>query len=359
MSDVTLPLSPFPRSARFWLVLGAGLFLGPGEAWAGQAPGSAKAPEPIAPEPVRSAEESAAPVEEPKDKPLPEQWFTGSLYAPSPSLPEAGMIAWEPYIAANVPNGSFTSNGHHSKANGGQKNVNQAMFIEYAITDHLTVYSLPTYSYAWGDHKDSSGVQFSDVPLEFRYRVTPGYTPSLTFYLGFNAPAGNYSSLKHASDGVGTGAWFVRYGVHSQFSLPFFAHVMRVRLWAEARTPVTSPHLKDISSYNTDVGFRGVAHVGSLGDEGGALEFGLSRKWVFGLDLYHSWSASNTVKGVNRLTNERIHTRSGWTGNFNVGPALEYSWNPDFGAICGVIMPVVGHNTSRALQPQCAISGTF
>ena len=50
------------------------------------------------------------------------QWFTGSLEAPSPALPNAGILAIEPYAIYTGDTGAFNSGwGHYSVPN----NLNQ------------------------------------------------------------------------------------------------------------------------------------------------------------------------------------------------------------------------------------------
>lgn len=293
------------------------------------------------------------------DKPLPEQWYTGSIYSPSPALPAPGMIALEPYVAAGLPAGAFGSNGHLNKNVGSQKSISQYTLFKYGLTSHLSLYLLPDYSYSWGNHAKRSGLKFNDLPVEFEYRLTPHYTPSVSVYLGFNAPTGDYSNLANASEGVGQGAWFIRYGLHTQFALPFFKHAMRIRLWAQGRQPVTSARLRNISSYGTEMGFSGRAHPGPFGNEGGSIELGITKRWVFAMDLYHTWSSSTTLRGYNRNTGMNIHSRTGWSGAFNVGPAIEYNFSADVGALVGVILPVAGHNTTRSISPQCAVFAMF
>ena len=300
-------------------------------------------------------------AEKPGPKPLPEQWYTGSLYSPSPALPTPGMIAVEPYVAAGLPAGAFDSNGHlnTTKGAGGQHSISQFSLAKYGITNHLSIYLLPTYSYSWGNHTKHSGLKFNDLPVEFQYRLTPHYTPSITLYFGVNTPTGDYKNLSNASEGVGQGVWALRYGVHSQFALPFFKHAMRIRLWAQVRHPVASTKLRNITSYGTEKGFIGRGHAGPYGNDGGSVELGITKKWVFALDLYHTWSTSSSVNGYNRYTKQYIHSRTGWSGAFNVGPGIEYNWTASVGGIVGVILPVAGHNTSRSISPQAAVFAVF
>lgn len=293
-----------------------------------------------------------------KEKPLPEQWYTGSLFSPSPALPEAGMAAYEPYISSGVPIGAYNSSGALKK-NKAQTSISQFSLMKYAITNHLSLYALPDYSYSWGNHSKHSGVKFNDLPIELQYRFTPHYSPSFTIFLGFNAPTGAYTNLAEASEGVGRGVWSIRMGLHSQLVYPFFKHAMRIRLWAVANQPVSKARLRNTTSYGTTVGFAGRAHAGQAGNEGGSLELGITKKWVFALDLYHNWSASDKVKGIYRQTKKHYVSRTGWSGLFNVGPGIEYNWTANIGGIAGVILPVAGHNAARTLQAQCAVFVMF
>ncbi|WP_236646493.1 hypothetical protein [Aristophania vespae] len=289
---------------------------------------------------------------------LPEQWYTGTLFAPSPALTDADSYTIEPYVSVNVPKGAYNSSGTLKK-NHAQTSVSQFTASYYGITDQLTLYASPAYSYSWGDHSPHSGVKFNDLPVELQYRLTSHETPSVTVYLGFDAPLGSYSNLGNANEGVGTGVWDLRYGVQAQVVYPFFQRVMRIRMWAAATQPLSSVRLRNISSYGTETGFKGRGYSAQTGNEGFSLEFGLTKRWVFALDLYHEWSASSEVKGIYRQTKERYYSRTGWSGLFNVGPALEYGWSPDIGAIAGVILPVAGHNASRDVQAQCAVFVSF
>jgi hypothetical protein len=49
-------------------------------------------------------------------KAAPNQWFTGSLEAPSPALPKAGMLALEPYFIYQTDTGMYGNDGTHHAA---------------------------------------------------------------------------------------------------------------------------------------------------------------------------------------------------------------------------------------------------
>ncbi|QDH17992.1 hypothetical protein E3D00_04680 [Swingsia samuiensis] len=288
-------------------------------------------------------------------------WYTGSLYAPSPAYPQ-GSLSLEPYVQVTDPWQRFDSKGRISPAPG-QKTLVQYSVVKYGITDRLALNSLPTLTKSWGHGQQATGDQFNDLPLELQYNLIKAnpthYKPSFTVYLGFIAPTGAYRGLAKPQSGVGTGAWFMRFGLQSQSLYNVFGHGARLRVWVQERQPVSSPHLHDITSYGTTTGFEGTAHPGAFGNEGFSLEFGFTKRLVAALDLYGTWSGSNRVDGVYAKTNSRISTHSGWSTSYNIGPALEYSWTPNMGILSGIIIPFSGHNTSRSLMPQVALNLFF
>ncbi|QDH12868.1 hypothetical protein E3E12_00090 [Formicincola oecophyllae] len=286
----------------------------------------------------------------------PEQWNTGTLFAPFPALPEQGEIVIEPYNEFYVPNGAFNARGDHVRSPG-QASFTQFWFMQYAVTDRLTVGVYPTWSRSWGNHQKSSSFVFNDLPIDLEYRLTPHYTPSLTAYIGTTVPTGPYKNLSNPADGLGTGSWFLHYALQGELVFPFFSQTVRFHFWAQAYQPLTSARLKGMTAYGTSPGYLGHAHPGWYGNEGMGSEWGITKKWVFALDFYHTWGAGAVLRG--RRGNQRLESRSGWNGTLNVGPELEYNWDPNWGVVAGVIVPVMGHNSSASLQPQMAISSVF
>lgn len=293
---------------------------------------------------------------------VPEQWYTGSLFSPSPAETKAGALAVEPYFQGAVPSGRFDAQGEIRPVTA-QRSVSQYTLIKYGLTDRLSIYSLPTFSYGWGKGQSSTGVKFNDLPIELHYNILTArptrYRPSVTAYLGFIAPTGNYSGLSQSQNGVGQGVWFLRFGFQSQSVYRLMGHAARLRIWAVGRQPLTTAHLHDITSYGTSTGFLGTAHPGTFGNEGASFEYGLTKSWVMSLDLYGTWAGSTELTGKYRKTSQVVHTRSSWSGSYNLGPAMEYNWSPAMGFIGGVIVPFTGHNASRAIMPEVAVNMVF
>ena len=293
----------------------------------------------------------------------PDQWYTGSLFSPSGAESEAGMLAIEPYLEGIDPVGKYDSRGQ-VHATDPQHALTQFTLVKYGLTDRLTLYALPTFSWGWGQDGATSGIKAGDLPIELQYRVLdadkPHFVPAVTGFLGFSAPIGDYDRLGRSQDGVGTGAWLLRFGFVAQSEYrPVPGHALRVRLWAVGRQPFASAPLHDASVYDTPAGFAGRAHVGFSGNGGTSLEFGLTQRWVLALDIYRVWADGTSVDGRVADGTVPYASRSGASGTWNLGPAVEYNWSASQGAILGVIVPTDGHNTTRSVTPEIAVNMVF
>ncbi|QDH15031.1 hypothetical protein E3E11_03180 [Oecophyllibacter saccharovorans] len=293
-------------------------------------------------------------------KPLPEQWYAGTMIGYSPAFLE-GEGGFEPMSIGNLPVGRFDSHGRQTRGSS-MKTFTQDEWFKQALNNRISVVVQPTWGItsggrtAGGTKVKSSKVQFNDLPVDLNYRFESTYSPSLTAYMGFQAPTGSYSNLSRASEAGGTGTWNLRYGMLLQFVQPFFQREVRFRIWSFARTPVTSARLRNISAYGTGKGFRGSAHPGPYGTNGITMEFGITRAWVFGLDLFNDWSSSTKVHGFykNDPTKHAPH-RTGWSTDYQIGPTLEYSYSPNLSGALELVVTAAGHNTPHIVSPQFGI----
>ncbi|QCE32687.1 hypothetical protein FAI41_03325 [Acetobacteraceae bacterium] len=307
---------------------------------------------------------------EPK-KPVPSHAWTGSLLSPSPAFP-GGVYGLEPYTTATVPTGTYDSKGNLHQHGPGQSqfdSISSGWFLKGSPTDHISLDITPTFTYAWTPQSgpgapQNSHVKFADLPFDIEYRFTDTYSPSISVVFGASAPTGDYNHLERASDGVGAGVWKLRYGFNGQFVEPFFKQAVRIRWWAVARTPLGNADLRDITSYGTETGFRGEAHPGSTGEEGLAFEFGITKRWLFALDLYNDWGARTGIKGCSTTAtdstncqygSDTIYSKGNISSAWGAAPAIEYAPNGNFGLIAGVQLNAFGTNTSRTLAPQMAV----
>jgi hypothetical protein len=98
------------------------------------------------------------------------QWFTGSLEAPSPALSKAGGIAIEPYAIYTGNTGAYNGGGGHYSVSHDLNQAQSVTLLEYGITDRLSIQALPSFAYSWNDQTTSNGVGAGDLPLDLKYR---------------------------------------------------------------------------------------------------------------------------------------------------------------------------------------------
>ena len=301
----------------------------------------------------------------PQDIPnaAPNQWFTGSLEAPSPALPKAGMLAIEPYAVLQLNTGAYAENGHHVSASDNTSTVETLLVIKYGITDRLTVEALPSLSRSWNSQTHSSGAGVGDLPIELEYRLTDGNyhngAPSLTFDLGITLPTGEYNRLSRSLNGVGQGSYLLKQGVvmQSLFDTPG-NHPVRIRVYASIYEPLSHPAINDLSVYGTSQGFTGEVHPGISGQMGIGAGWALDRNWVFALDLVQNLARGYRLIGVDGAGNAFATTGPNLSSTA-LAPAIEYNWSANAGLIAGVEFTAAGHNTASYIAPQIAVAISF
>ncbi|WP_240758968.1 hypothetical protein [Lichenicoccus roseus] len=293
----------------------------------------------------------------------PEQWYTGSLFSPSGAEAEAGEMAIEPYLEGVDEVGRYDSHGHVQTIDP-QNSLSQSTLLKYGLTNRLSIYSLPDFAWGFGKDGATSGIKAGDLPIELQYRVLdadkPRFIPAVTGFLGVGIPTGDYDRLSRTQDGVGSGAWLLRFGFVAQSEVkPEPRYPLRIRLWAVGRQPFATVPVSGTSVYDTPAGFAGRARVGFSGNAGTSLELGLTQRWVLALDIYRVWADGTDIRG--RVADGAVPyvSSEGASGTWNVGPAAEYNWSATQGAILGVIVPFDGHNTTRSITPDLAVNMVF
>jgi len=293
----------------------------------------------------------------------PNQWFTGSLEAPSPALPKAGLLALEPYFVLQSNTGVYGDNGAHHSAKNNTSTFESLLVIKYALTDRLTIEALPALSHSWADHASPTGVSFQDLPVEFEYRIMDGNyrngAPSVTFDLGVTAPTGAYQRLSKALDGVGAGTWSLKEGVTVQSLFDTWGnHPVRLRAWAVAFQPLKNPDLSGVSTYGTANGFHGRVAPGVSGQIGIAGGYAFDQRWVLALDIVDTFGAGFRLNGVD-AANVAINIRRASQNSLALAPAIEYNWSSRAGLIFGVAFTAAGRNTPSYVAPQLAVAMVF
>jgi hypothetical protein len=293
----------------------------------------------------------------------PNQWFTGSLEAPSPALPKAGMLALEPYFVFQSSTGSYGDNGAHAPETDHTQTLESLLVIKYGITSKLTIEALPSFSHSWNDKTASQILSLDDLPLELEYRVKEGNyrngSPSVTFDLGVTVPSGAYDQLRNSLSGVGQGAYLLKQGVVLQSLFDTWGnHPVRIRVYGAIFEPLTHPSVGNVSVYGTGLGFAGNVRPGISGNFGIGGGWAINQRWVLVLDFVQSYAAPYRLNGIDGAGGQ-ARTRGRSEASTAFAPAFEYNWSAKGGLIAGVEFTAAGRNTPSYIAPQIAVAFSF
>ena len=289
-------------------------------------------------------------------------YYTGSLLSPSPAAPKQGLFAFEPYVLYTTSPGTFSPRGGLSPVANEATAVQTFTLMKYGITDNLSIEALPQSSWNFSKQGFDSGSEFSDFPVELEYLVTRQDKrtgkPSVTLSAGIVFPTGKYQNLFNGFDGSGTGTYRLRVGALAQ-SLLFgeSEHPVRIRAYASGVIPLSNASVQGFSTFGTDGQFNGTGYVGATGAVGTSVEYSVTQKLVFALDVVYGFSASNVVVG-RELNGTIANSRSGPSDNLQIAPAIEYSFNDNFGLIAGCAIGVAGpeHVSGRPAADRLQLS---
>jgi hypothetical protein len=293
----------------------------------------------------------------------PNQWWTGSLEAPSPALPKAGLLALEPYVVSQFNTGAYGTDGTHQSVAHDTSTVESLLVIKYGITKWLTVEALPSISGTWNNRSSSTGAGVGDLPLELEYRVRNGDyrngAPSVTFDLGVTLPTGRYDRLKTNLNGAGQGAYLLKQGVVLQSLFDTWGnHPVRIRVYGVVYEPLDHPSIADESVYGTSPGFNGRVAPGVSGEVGIGAGWAANRHWVLALDLVQNYADGYLLNGIDGA-GKLVRTRGGNEATTALAPAVEYNISGSMGIIVGVEFSVAGRNTPSYVAPQIALAASF
>lgn len=293
----------------------------------------------------------------------PNQWFTGSLEAPSPALPKAGMLALEPYLVYQVDTGMYGDDGHRSSIAHDSRTLENLVVIKYGITKRLTAEALPSLLRTWKAGHSSDGVGVGDLPIELEYRVRDGNyrngAPSLTFDLGATLPTGKYNRLNTNLDGVGQGAYLLKQGVVLQSLFDTWGnHPVRIRVYGAMYEPVSHVSVDDVSVYGTGQGFHGNVRLGVSGQVGLGAGWALDQRWVFAFDVVQNYASRYRLDGIDG-SGLAVATRGPAIASTALAPAVEYNWSAKAGIIAGIEFTAAGRNTPSYFAPQIAVAVSF
>jgi hypothetical protein len=289
------------------------------------------------------------------------QWFTGSLEAPSPALPKAGILALEPYAIYTNNTGAYGDGWHHYSVPNEVSSYESVTVFKYALTDRLSVEALPSVVRTSSDHASTSG--FGDFPTELEYRFNDENNrtgaPSVTAALGVSLPTGRYEHLNTPLAGLGSGAYTLKGGLLFQ-SLFDTAdhHPVRLRFYGAVFESLGTVSVQDVSVYGTTFGFRGHVAPGVAEELGVGGGYALDQRWVLALDLVGNNVAGFKLHGT-QASGSSVHVTGDTSSSVSIAPAVEYNWSGNIGVIAGVEFSAAGRNTSSYVAPQIALAMAF
>lgn len=276
-------------------------------------------------------------------QPLDDAWWTGPMLAASANTLPRGHMYFEPYV--------FDVQTPHTNSYG------SLTYINYGLTDRLTVGLQPTFGYnALSNGPSSSGIGTGDTTLIAQYGLTrfrmDHPIPSTAIVFEESIPTGRYDNLgDRPSDGIGGGAYATSIGLYTQ---DYFwlanRRIFRARLdMLESFSQRAA--VSGVSVFGTDASFHGFAYPGSSFYVDAAAEYSATRNWVPALDVTYRYTLNTNV-----VSNLGAQTNSGPSAEYGVAPAIEYNWTPSWGVLLGTRFILRGLNTKPSTTPAIAIS---
>ena len=296
---------------------------------------------------------------------LEDAWWTGPLLAANASTLPQGHFYFEPYLYDNIPYAQFDSSGHaHAVAH--ENELGSQSYMNYGLTDRLTIGMIPRFGYDWpAGGGSSAGVQVGDLTLQGQYRLTqyqPGFwLPTISLNLQETLPTGRFDRLQRATDGFGAGAYTTTASIYSQtyFWMPN-GRILRARLDLSYAFS-DRVGVEDMSTYGTPPGFRGYANPGGSAYGDLAFEYSITRRWVAALDVWYEHDGNTRVfatdpESAGEVSLLRLVSQSGSGRELFVAPALEFNWSARLGIIFGARVMVAGRNETATATPVAAFS---
>ena len=284
-------------------------------------------------------------------------WWTGPMLANSAETLPPGHFLFEPYL--------YDIRTSHTDSFGSRT------YILYGLVNNLSIGLIPVFGYnkvSNGPNSSSPGI--GDWQLQAQYRLTRfhegSWMPTVAIQLQETLPTGKYDQLgNRPADGLGSGAYATTVAVNSQTYLWLpNGRILRVRLDV-SETFSRSTHVKGVSVYGTDEGFRGTVKPGNGFFADLAFEYSLTERWVLATDFTYGHNGNTRLIGVDRVDPgnvpypQNVRLNSGSSTSFGVAPAIEYNWTPAIGVLLGTRVIFGGHNSTASVTPAVAINYVY
>lgn len=291
-------------------------------------------------------------------------WFTGPLLAPSAHVVPIGYINIEPYVFYTVTTGAYDSDWNSIST----PNVTVAnfQFLFYlGLTEWADILFAPQAS--WNSTMGTSSASFGDFSAELDLQVYENredrFSPSVKFYVREIFPTGKYdrgNPDKFGTDIGGEGTFCTSFGFVLSMLHEFpKCHFLNWRFNPFYAIP-TKVHVKGINFYGGAPNTKGTVTPEMQFGAIFAVEYTLSKHWVFSVDLEGIYGTKRSFKGfpgtVPEAPNTPLILSRPDSLAFSIAPALEYNFNASFGIIAGSWFTFAGKNAPKFYSAVIAIN---
>ena len=274
---------------------------------------------------------------------LDDAWWTGPILANSAHTLPKGHALIETYLFDDIQ-------GSHN----GYRSYN---YLLYGLSDRWTIGLIPIGGINGGGGQRARW-GFNDLTLQLQYGLTAfdpqSGVPDMALAVREIFPTGRYDKLTDSNAGFGSGAYAttVAFFLQDYFWLPN-GRLLRAR-FDLYQTFSAVADVRDASVYGTQAGFLGRARPGDGFTLDTSLEYSLTRSWVLALEAVYDHGDATHVRGNDgaRLMNFDLGSSDG----FGLAPALEYSWDPNWGVLVGTRILMGGRNRPFSVTPAVALN---
>ena len=274
---------------------------------------------------------------------LDDAWWTGPILANSAHTLPQGHALIENYLFDDIQGAGNSYRSYN--------------YLLYGLTDRWTVGLIPVGGINAGNGRTARW-GMNDLTLQLQYGLTAfdpeSGTPDIALAAREIFPTGRYDRLTNANAGFGGGAYAttLAFFLQDYFWLPN-GRLLRAR-FDLYQTFSDTADVRDASVYGTGVGFLGSARPGDTFTLDTSLEYSVTRNWVLALEMVYDHGNATHVRGGDG--SRPVNFDLGSSDGFGLAPALEYSWNPDWGVLVGTRILMGGRNRPFSITPAVALN---
>lgn len=294
-----------------------------------------------------------------KEKP----WFTGPLLTPSGHVVPEGHVNYEPYVYWTQATGKYDPRWHAHK-HPTFNNVLTQLTFQIGVLPGVEFDVAPQFVYNSTQHKHHWRV--SDIPITLAFQVLYDHKrywyPGIKLRLGANVPLGKYDHLDPKQLGTdigGIGTWYPNISLVLT-KLYHFGGIHFLSWRFATQYAIGSPiNVEGLSTYGGSPKLpglgqtRGTLYPGNVFLLLGSIEYSLTQRWVFALDVQYQHTNKTRFSGrTPPLTAPTAPSKE----LFALAPAIEYNWSSNLGIIAGPWFSVAGRNTQKFISYVVAIN---